>query len=52
MRYLLRFQKSPGCLRCHGKLVATTGEQKGKTLDASCDACHYVLEPEQEGDSF
>ena len=33
--------QSPGCLRCHGKLVGTSGEQKGKSIDASCDSCHY-----------
>lgn len=32
---------SPGCLRCHGNLVATTGEQKGKLIDAGCNLCHY-----------
>ncbi len=32
---------SPGCFRCHGKLVATTDGQKGKTIDAGCDSCHY-----------
>ena len=32
---------SPGCLRCHGKLVATSGELKGKTIDADCNSCHY-----------
>ncbi len=34
-------QESPGCLRCHGKLVATTGDQKGKVVDATCESCHY-----------
>ncbi len=37
--------ESPGCFRCHGKLVATTGDQEGKIIDASCDSCHYNLEP-------
>ncbi|MBI4266984.1 MAG: NapC/NirT family cytochrome c [Chloroflexi bacterium] len=34
-------QEAPGCLRCHGKLVATTGTPKGKTVDAACESCHY-----------
>ena len=34
-------QESPGCLRCHGKLVATAGEQKDKVIDAGCELCHY-----------
>ena len=34
-------QESPGCLRCHGKLVATAGEQKGEAIDAGCNSCHY-----------
>ncbi len=34
-------QESPGCLRCHGKLVATTGNQEGKVIDADCNSCHY-----------
>lgn len=34
-------QESPGCLRCHGKLVSTSGEQKGTTIDAGCNSCHY-----------
>ncbi len=38
-------QKSPGCFRCHGKLVAITGDQKGEVLDASCDSCHYRVAP-------
>lgn len=33
--------ESPGCLRCHGKLEATGGEQEGKVIVDSCDACHY-----------
>jgi len=35
-------QESPGCLRCHGKLVAVGGEQPGKSIDSSCDSCHYL----------
>ncbi len=34
-------QGTPGCFRCHGKLVATTGATKGSTIDAGCDSCHY-----------
>ncbi len=36
-------QNSPGCFRCHGKLVESTGSQTGKTVDASCDLCHYPI---------
>ena len=36
-------QKSLGCFRCHGKLEAITGPDKGKVLSASCELCHYVL---------
>ncbi len=39
-------QESPGCLRCHGKLVAITGDQEGKIIDAGCDSCHYFLTSE------
>ncbi len=39
-------QESPGCFKCHGKLVATTGDQEGKAIDVSCDLCHYILAPE------
>ncbi len=34
-------QESSGCFRCHGKLEATAGEQKGKVIDADCNSCHY-----------
>ncbi len=34
-------QESPGCLRCHGKLQATSGVEKGKVVNADCDSCHY-----------
>ncbi len=34
-------QESPGCFRGHGKLVATSGDFKGKTVDADCESCHY-----------
>ncbi len=37
----LGHEKSPGCFRCHGKLVTSTGPQKGKVVDASCESCHY-----------
>lgn len=36
-------QESPGCFRCHGKLVETTGQQTGKAIDADCKSCHYSL---------
>ncbi len=39
-------QKSPGCFRCHGKLVAITGDRKDEVIDARCNLCHYVLESE------
>jgi len=39
-------QEAPGCFRCHSKLVATTGDQKGKAIDGSCDSCHYILASE------
>ncbi len=32
---------APGCLRCHGKLVATADDQKGGVIDADCNSCHY-----------
>ncbi|MFH1651535.1 MAG: NapC/NirT family cytochrome c [Chloroflexota bacterium] len=34
-------QDWPGCLRCHGKLVATSGEQQGQQIDMDCESCHY-----------
>ena len=34
-------QKSPGCFRCHGKLLAITGDKKGQVLSSSCELCHY-----------
>ena len=34
-------KESPGCFRCHGKLVATADDQKGKVIDANCNSCHY-----------
>ncbi len=38
--------QSPGCFRCHGKLVATSGPQQGQAIDASCDLCHYFQLPQ------
>jgi nitrate/TMAO reductase-like tetraheme cytochrome c subunit len=35
-------QKSPGCFRCHGKLEAVSGDQKGSKIDVSCNLCHYL----------
>ncbi|MBI2907845.1 MAG: NapC/NirT family cytochrome c [Chloroflexi bacterium] len=34
--------ESPGCFRCHGKL-STPGENK-KTIDATCQECHYSMQ--------
>ncbi len=34
-------QNSPGCFRCHGKLVQQNGPQKGQLISAACDLCHY-----------
>jgi len=39
-------QESSGCMRCHGKLVATTGDQKGKVIDSGCESCHHILTSE------
>ncbi|MBI4333432.1 MAG: NapC/NirT family cytochrome c [Chloroflexi bacterium] len=36
--------ESPGCLRCHGKLVAESGPQQGKPISAVCQECHYPLQ--------
>ena len=33
--------KSPGCFRCHGKLIATEDDQPNKVIDADCESCHY-----------
>jgi hypothetical protein len=38
--------QSLGCFRCHGKLVASSGPQQGKAIDASCDLCHYFQLPQ------
>lgn len=39
----LGHQESPGCFRCHGKLVATSGELQGKPIDVGCESCHFLL---------
>jgi nitrate/TMAO reductase-like tetraheme cytochrome c subunit len=41
----LGHQDSPGCFRCHGKLVPETDETGNVTIDASCDTCHYFQVP-------
>lgn len=33
--------ESPGCQRCHGKLVATSGDREGEVIDNGCTSCHY-----------
>ncbi len=40
--YLDNLGHEAGCLRCHGKLVAVAGDQKGKAIDAGCESCHYL----------
>jgi hypothetical protein len=35
--------ESPGCFRCHGKLVASAGPDQGKAIDADCTSCHYMV---------
>ncbi len=37
-------ENSPGCLRCHGKLVPKN-DLEGAPIDASCDLCHYFQVP-------
>jgi len=32
-----------GCLRCHGKLLAVAGGQKGEPVSIDCDLCHELL---------
>jgi nitrate/TMAO reductase-like tetraheme cytochrome c subunit len=32
---------SPGCFRCHGKLVAYGGANAGQAISNDCDLCHY-----------
>ncbi|MEE8318768.1 MAG: NapC/NirT family cytochrome c [Dehalococcoidales bacterium] len=34
-------QESPGCFRCHGELIAYTGEKIGTVVDDDCNSCHY-----------
>jgi nitrate/TMAO reductase-like tetraheme cytochrome c subunit len=38
---------SPGCFRCHGKLVPADDIQSGTTINATCDLCHYFQLPKQ-----
>lgn len=33
--------QSPGCFRCHGKLLPAASMQEKKTIDATCESCHY-----------
>jgi hypothetical protein len=37
-------QTSEGCFRCHGKLIETKGANTGRTVDVSCDLCHYPIQ--------
>lgn len=37
--------ESPGCFRCHGKLVATSGPTEGKPVDSGCESCHFFQLP-------
>jgi len=37
--------ESAGCMRCHGKLVADSGEQKGKFINNDCNLCHTIMSP-------
>ncbi len=30
-----------GCFRCHGKLTAQNGPDKGKLISSDCELCHY-----------
>lgn len=34
-------QSTPGCLRCHGKLIQV-GVTPARVIDARCDTCHYL----------
>ena len=36
--------EAPSCMRCHGKLVATSGEHAGLAIDVSCDLCHEKIQ--------
>ena len=37
--------QSPGCFRCHGKLVADSGPTSGQPVDAGCESCHFFQLP-------
>lgn len=37
---------SPGCFRCHGNLVATSGPTEGQVIDAGCESCHFFQLPQ------
>ncbi len=39
---------SPGCFRCHGKLVAYGGPDAGQVISKNCDLCHYFTLNEQQ----
>jgi hypothetical protein len=36
--------QSPGCLRCHGKLVTQSAEGKDEVMDGNCELCHYTVQ--------
>lgn len=36
-------QVSPGCFRCHGKLVEKTTTGEGPTINVNCDLCHIEV---------
>jgi nitrate/TMAO reductase-like tetraheme cytochrome c subunit len=40
----LGHQEWPGCFRCHGELIETSGERAGKVIEARCSLCHYNSE--------
>jgi nitrate/TMAO reductase-like tetraheme cytochrome c subunit len=44
----LGHMQSPGCFRCHGKLVATSGPSNGKAIDAGCESCHFFQIPQNQ----
>lgn len=37
------FVSHEGCFRCHGELIAVSGDQKGEPIDAGCNLCHDIL---------
>jgi hypothetical protein len=41
----LGHMQSPGCFRCHGKLVADSGPTSGQPVDAGCESCHFFQLP-------